>query len=172
MNTITGYLIEWLINVTLARSPIPSQIPHTLSDIISLGVDAVLCHDQDTCMTVHTCARSKMPQYNIMKCLVIFPWTGLKEEFKQKHQHNKTNARYTLHSYCYDKFYISRETLIAYMYFIAEHNDDQSQEELRNIPRKTQTQQWKTCQITNKHKQFKSLNNSHTHIYIIVLMSY
>jgi len=28
---------------------IPSQIQHTLFDIISLGVDAVLCHDQDTC---------------------------------------------------------------------------------------------------------------------------
>jgi len=39
-----------------------SQIPHTLLDIISLGVDAGVCHDQDTINTVHTCARSKMPQ--------------------------------------------------------------------------------------------------------------
>jgi len=44
---------------TLAPSPIPSQIPHTLFDIISLGVDPVLCRNQDTCKTVHTCARSK-----------------------------------------------------------------------------------------------------------------
>jgi len=45
---------------------IPSQIPHTLFDIISLGVDAILCHDQDTCKTVYTCARNKMPQFNIV----------------------------------------------------------------------------------------------------------
>jgi len=53
-----------LLIITLAPSPIPSQIPHTLFNIISLGVDAVLCHDQDTCKTVHTGARSKMPQHN------------------------------------------------------------------------------------------------------------
>jgi len=29
-------------------------------------VDAVLCHDQDTCKTVHTCARTKMTQYKIV----------------------------------------------------------------------------------------------------------
>jgi len=52
--------------ITLAPSPIPSQIPHTLFKIISLDVDAVICHDRDTCKTAHTSARSKMPQYNIV----------------------------------------------------------------------------------------------------------
>jgi len=33
--------------ITLAPSPIPRQ-PDSAFDIISLGVDAVLCHDQDT----------------------------------------------------------------------------------------------------------------------------
>jgi len=37
-----------LIIIALASSPIPSQVPHTLFDIISLGVDAVSCHDEDT----------------------------------------------------------------------------------------------------------------------------
>jgi len=37
----------WLV-ITLVPSPISSQITQTLFDIISLGVDAVLCHDQDT----------------------------------------------------------------------------------------------------------------------------
>jgi len=58
--------MTYLLIITLAPSPIPSQIPQTLFEIISLGVDAVLCHDQDTCMTVCTCARSKMPQYNVV----------------------------------------------------------------------------------------------------------
>jgi len=58
--------MTYLLINALAPSPIPCQIPHTLFDIIILGVDAVLCHDQDTCMTVHTRARSKMPQYNIV----------------------------------------------------------------------------------------------------------
>jgi len=58
--------MTYLLIITLAPSPIPIQIPHILFDIISLGVDAVLCHDQDTCKTVHTCASSKMPQYNIV----------------------------------------------------------------------------------------------------------
>jgi len=44
--------MTYLPIITLAPSPIPSQIPHTLFDIISLGVDAVLCHDQDTCKTI------------------------------------------------------------------------------------------------------------------------
>jgi len=55
-----------LLIITLAPFPIPSQITHTLFDIISIGVDAVLCHDQDTCETIHTCARSEMPQYNVV----------------------------------------------------------------------------------------------------------
>jgi len=46
--------MTYLLIITLAPSPIPSQIPHTLFDIISLSVDAVLCHDQDTCKTGHT----------------------------------------------------------------------------------------------------------------------
>jgi len=36
--------MTYLLIITLAPSPIPSQIQHTLLDIISLGVDAVLCH--------------------------------------------------------------------------------------------------------------------------------
>jgi len=58
--------MTYLHIITLPPSPIPSQIPHTLIDKILLDVDAVLCHGQDTCKTVHTCARSKMPQYNIV----------------------------------------------------------------------------------------------------------
>jgi len=33
--------MTYLLIITLAPSPIPSQIPHTLFDIISLGTDAV-----------------------------------------------------------------------------------------------------------------------------------
>jgi len=33
--------MTYLLIITLAHSPIPSQIPHTLFDIITLGVDAV-----------------------------------------------------------------------------------------------------------------------------------
>jgi len=40
--------------------------------MISLDVDAVLCHVK----TVHTCARSKMPQHNIVNN--VFPMTGFK----------------------------------------------------------------------------------------------
>jgi len=64
--------MTYLLIITLATLPIPSQIPHTVFDIISLGVDAVLCHDQDTCKTVHTCARSKMPQHNIVNNVWLF----------------------------------------------------------------------------------------------------
>jgi len=34
--------MTYLLIITLASSPIPNQIPHTIFDIISLGVDAVL----------------------------------------------------------------------------------------------------------------------------------
>jgi len=64
--------MTYLLIITLAPSPIPSQILHTLFDTISLGMDAVLCHDYDTCMTVHTCPQSKMPQYNIMNNAKLF----------------------------------------------------------------------------------------------------
>jgi len=64
--------MTYLLIITLAPSPIPSKIPHTLFDIISLGVDSVLCYDQDTCKTVHTCARRKMPQYNIVNNVKLF----------------------------------------------------------------------------------------------------
>jgi len=47
-------------------------LPHTLFDKISLDVDAVLCHDQDTCKTVHTCTRCKMPHYNIVNIVWLF----------------------------------------------------------------------------------------------------
>jgi len=46
--------MTYLLIIMLVPSPIPSQIPHTLFDIIPLGVDAVLSHDQDTYKTVHT----------------------------------------------------------------------------------------------------------------------
>jgi len=46
--------MTYLLIITLAPSLISSQILHTLFDIISLSVDAVLCHDQDTCTTIHT----------------------------------------------------------------------------------------------------------------------
>jgi len=58
--------MTYLLSITLALSSIPSQIPHTLFDIISIGVDAVLCHDQDTCKPAHTCAHGKMPQHYIV----------------------------------------------------------------------------------------------------------
>jgi len=58
-NRLSNQMTNLLI-ITLAFS----LIPMTLFDIISLGVDAVLCHDQTTCKIVHTCARSKMAQYN------------------------------------------------------------------------------------------------------------
>jgi len=51
-----------MLIIPLAPWPIPN-----LFDIISLDVDAVLCYDQDTCVAVHTYARSKMPQHNIEK---------------------------------------------------------------------------------------------------------
>jgi len=67
--------MKWL---SCLLSPIPSQIVHTLFNINSCGVDAILYHDQDTCKTVHTSARSKMPQHNIMNIVYIyFPKTGM-----------------------------------------------------------------------------------------------
>jgi len=68
--------------------PMPSQIPHTLFDIISLGVDAVLCHDQETCKTAHTCARSKMPQDNI----VIFPRLVSRQQYVHRQETIDTNV--------------------------------------------------------------------------------
>jgi len=59
----TNYLL-----ITLAPSLIPSQILHTLFEIIPLGVDAILCHDQDTCKTVNTCA------LHVAKCHIIISW--------------------------------------------------------------------------------------------------
>jgi len=47
--------MTYLLIITLPPSPIPSQIPHTLFDIISLSVDAVLCHDQFTFVHVAKC---------------------------------------------------------------------------------------------------------------------
>jgi len=47
--------MTYLLFITLAPSPIPSKIPHTLFNIISLGVDTVLCHDQDTLVHVAKC---------------------------------------------------------------------------------------------------------------------
>jgi len=64
--------MTYLLIITLVPLPIPSQIQHTLFDIISLSVDAVLCHDEDTCKTVRPCARSKMPQYNIVNNVNLF----------------------------------------------------------------------------------------------------
>jgi len=50
--------------MTLAPSPTPSQILHTLFDIF-LGVDQFQLHVKIIeCMTVHTSARSKMAQHN------------------------------------------------------------------------------------------------------------
>jgi len=74
-NNRLSYRMTHLLTITIAPSPIPSQISRTTFDITSLSVDAVLsCHDQDTCNAVHTCACSKMPQYNIVNnVLVIFP---------------------------------------------------------------------------------------------------
>jgi len=43
--------MTYLLIITLAPSPIPSQIQSTLFGIISLGVDTVLCHDQEICKT-------------------------------------------------------------------------------------------------------------------------
>jgi len=40
--------MTYLLIITLAPLPILNQILHTLFDIISLGEDAVLCHDRDT----------------------------------------------------------------------------------------------------------------------------
>jgi len=69
VNATTGYLIELLpcllLRKCLRQYQARSQTP-TLFDIISLRVDAVLRHDQDTRKEVHTCARSKMTQYNIV----------------------------------------------------------------------------------------------------------
>jgi len=50
-NNWLSNLMTYLLIITLALSPKPSQ---TLFDKILLGVDAVLRHDQDICMTVHT----------------------------------------------------------------------------------------------------------------------
>jgi len=36
------------MHLKLVPLPIPSQISHTLFDIVSLSVDAILCHDQET----------------------------------------------------------------------------------------------------------------------------
>jgi len=66
--------MTFLLIITIAPSPIRSQIPHTLFNMTSLGVDAVLCHDQNTCKTVHTCARSKMTQHNIVNNVQLFSY--------------------------------------------------------------------------------------------------
>jgi len=78
----------YLLIITLAPTPIPCQIPHTLFDIISLGVEAILCHDQDTRKTVHTCARSKMPQYNI----VIFKRLVSRQQYVHRQETIKTTV--------------------------------------------------------------------------------
>jgi len=48
-NATISYLMYFLLKliITLASVPIPSQIPQTLFDIISLGMDAVERHVQD-----------------------------------------------------------------------------------------------------------------------------
>jgi len=61
--------MTYLLIIMLVPSPIPSQIPHALFDIISLGADAVEHHAQDICTTVHTCAHSKMPKHNIVNSI-------------------------------------------------------------------------------------------------------
>jgi len=77
-NNLLGYLIMEsnqatdLLIITIAPSQILCQIPHTLFDITSLGVDAASCHDQDTCKTSHTCARSEIPQHNIVHNVWLF----------------------------------------------------------------------------------------------------
>jgi len=67
--------MTYLPIITSAHLPIPSQTRHTLFEIISLGVDAILCHDQDTCKTIHTCSRSKMPQDNSYFPMTVFKAT-------------------------------------------------------------------------------------------------
>jgi len=67
--------MSYLLIITFVNT---KQIPHTQFDIISLSVDAVLCHDQDTSRTVHSCARSKMPQYNIVNNVQLFSLNGFK----------------------------------------------------------------------------------------------
>jgi len=55
-------------------------------------VDAFLCHEQDTCKTVHTRARSKMPQYNIVNDMSsYFPMTGFKATVYPSTGNNRQN---------------------------------------------------------------------------------
>jgi len=66
-----------MLIITLASSPIPSQNPHTLFDIISLGVDAVLCHDQDTHVRQFTLAHVANCHSTISRIMSsYFPTTG------------------------------------------------------------------------------------------------
>jgi len=52
-----------------APSPIPSQIPHTLFHSVWMQFNVVT---RTPCKTVHTCARSKMPQHNIVNIFYSF----------------------------------------------------------------------------------------------------
>jgi len=58
--------MTYLLIIMLAPSPIPSQIPHTLFHIISLGAHAVLCHDQDT-SEIRNETNSVLIMYNTYK---------------------------------------------------------------------------------------------------------
>jgi len=65
----------------LAPSPIQSQISHTLFDIISLGVDTVLCHvRREQFILVHG-AKCHSTISWIMWCLVIFPWLVSRQQY-------------------------------------------------------------------------------------------
>jgi len=72
--------MPYLLIITLAHPPIPSQISHTLLDIISLGVDAVLCHDQDTCSVRQFTLAHVAKYHSTISCKMSsnFPLTGFK----------------------------------------------------------------------------------------------
>jgi len=73
--------MTYLHIIVLVPSLIPSQIPHTLFDIISLGVDAVLCYDQYTCEAVHTWARNKCLSVISWRICSNFPWLLSRQQY-------------------------------------------------------------------------------------------
>ena len=88
-NATTGYLIVWLtcLNITLAPSPIPSRITHSLFGIIiSLGGMQFLRHAQDivwqfTLLHIAQC-HDKKSEYS----QICFPCTGSGQQYAHRQE--------------------------------------------------------------------------------------
>ena len=87
-NATTGYLIVWLtcLNITLAPSPIPSRITHSLFGImISLG-GMQFCVMPRTLYDSSHLAHSTMPWQKSEYCQIFFPCTGSGQQYAHRQE--------------------------------------------------------------------------------------